>query len=227
MPRARGHRSGSGLRRRGLRLRGRSAAAAAGRCAPPCAACSMSRFTIRPPGPLPCSPEISTPASVASRRASGDAFTRPPSRCPLLPPPDCTTEGCPSPVAARVFESGVGVGAAPFPTSPPEATASTVSLAGASVVEAACDAVASAAPVSADTSSSAPAITAITVPTFAVSPSAIIRLRSTPDPRATSSMVALSVSTSARRSPSLTSSPSFLSQVTSRPSSIVGESASM
>src|SRR5205823_5246707 len=42
-----------------------------------------------------------------------------------------------------------------------------------------------------------------------------------------SSMIALSVSTSPIGSPDLTASPSFLSHLTSRPSSIVGESASM
>src|SRR6185436_13830959 len=40
-------------------------------------------------------------------------------------------------------------------------------------------------------------------------------------------MIALSVSTSARGSPLFTASPSFLSHLTRRPSSIVGESASM
>ena len=64
-------------------------------------------------------------------------------------------------------------------------------------------------------------------PTGRDSPSATRRLRSTPSPRATSSMIALSVSTSAIGSPVFTASPSFFSHLTRRPSSIVGESASM
>src|SRR5690606_12270761 len=60
-----------------------------------------------------------------------------------------------------------------------------------------------------------------------VSPSPRSCLRSTPAPRATSSIVALSVSISARMSPSAISSPSPLSQRTTCPSSMVGESASM
>src|SRR5688572_33149414 len=50
---------------------------------------------------------------------------------------------------------------------------------------------------------------------------------STPLPRATSSIVALSVSISASTSPSLTASPSCFSHLTSCPSSIVGDGASM
>src|SRR4029079_16860379 len=53
------------------------------------------------------------------------------------------------------------------------------------------------------------------------------RLRSTPSPRATSSMMALSVSTSAKVSPFLIWSPSFFNHLTRRPSSMVGESASI
>src|SRR6185503_18133682 len=53
------------------------------------------------------------------------------------------------------------------------------------------------------------------------------RLRRIPSPRATSSMIALSVSTSASVSPFLMASPSFFSHLTRRPSSIVGERASM
>ncbi len=75
--------------------------------------------------------------------------------------------------------------------------------------------------------SSAAATIAISCPTGAVSPSLISRLRSTPSPRATTSMTALSVSTSARISPDLTASPSFFVHLTRRPSSIVGESASI
>src|ERR1041384_7925730 len=73
----------------------------------------------------------------------------------------------------------------------------------------------------------AAAITATRLPTGRDSPSPTSRFRSTPSPRATSSMIALSVSTSASGSPLFTASPSFFSHLTSRPSSIVGDSASM
>ena len=66
-----------------------------------------------------------------------------------------------------------------------------------------------------------------TAATGAVPPSATNCLRSIPSPRAESSITALSVSTSATRSPVATESPSFFSHFTMRPSSIVGLSASM
>ena len=68
---------------------------------------------------------------------------------------------------------------------------------------------------------------AITSPTGAAAPSPTNTFRSTPSPRATSSIVALSVSISARMSPCATASPSPFSHLTTWPSSIVGESASM
>ena len=60
--------------------------------------------------------------------------------------------------------------------------------------------------------------------TFSV-PSAIRILASTPSSTASTSMVALSVSISARMSPDLILSPSFLSHLASLPCSMVGERA--
>jgi hypothetical protein len=75
-------------------------------------------------------------------------------------------------------------------------------------------------------SSPSPAITAITVPTFTPSvPSATRIWLTTPSSTASNSIVALSVSISASRSPDLTSSPSLTSHLASVPSSIVGERA--
>ena len=79
-------RRGAGRRRgrrgrpaaRGRRRLGARARPAAGAGAVPDAAASTSAFTIRPPGPLPCRPERSMPCSRAMRRATGDAFARPP-----------------------------------------------------------------------------------------------------------------------------------------------------
>src|SRR5205814_5218137 len=56
------------------------AAAAAGRGP---AQDSMSRLMMRPPGPLPATAERSMLRSAAMLRASGLAFTRPPSPLPL------------------------------------------------------------------------------------------------------------------------------------------------
>src|SRR6185503_1640000 len=68
---------------------------------------------------------------------------------------------------------------------------------------------------------------ATTFPTGTVLPSGTMTLISCPSARATSSITALSVSTSARVSPVFTASPSCFVHLTRRPSSIVGDSASM
>ena len=66
----------------------------------------------------------------------------------------------------------------------------------------------------------------MTVPTFTPSvPSGTTSLPTTPSSTASNSIVALSVSISAMRSPALTESPSFTSHFASVPSSIVGDSA--
>ena len=68
----------------GARCSGCSAGAATGAASPLSAAACTSAFTIRPPGPEPSSRASSTPSSRAMRRATGEAFTRPPS--PFPPP---------------------------------------------------------------------------------------------------------------------------------------------
>src|SRR6267143_1404186 len=70
-------------------------------------------------------------------------------------------------------------------------------------------------------------IHATTFPTGTVLPSGTTTLISWPSARATNSLMALSVSTSASVSPDLTASPSCFVHFTSRPSSIVGDNASM
>ena len=206
----------------GIRAAG---AAAAGR------APSRSRFTIRPPGPLPWRLARSSPCSLAMRRASGEVRTR---------PPGSTTAGAPAPRAGAcgagapaTFCCG-GIEASPCASSFARGTglAPAVSCAVATTFSGAGAPAAGAAAPPADATSasmfsSAAAMTPMREPTAAVLSSASSRLRSTPSPRATSSITALSVSTSARTSPLFTASPSFLSHFTSRPSSMVGESASM
>ena len=68
---------------------------------------------------------------------------------------------------------------------------------------------------------------ATTSPTGTVLPSGTRTFTRLPSARAISSITALSVSTSASVSPVFTGSPSFFVHLTRRPSSIVGESASM
>jgi len=81
-----------------------------------------------------------------------------------------------------------------------------------------------AAPATDEMSSLGSAITAMRLPTGAVSPSFTRILRSTPEPNASISTSALSVSTSARMSPPLTRSPSFLIHLMSLPVSIASDS---
>jgi hypothetical protein len=55
-----------------------ASAGAAAACAPsPFDAASTSALTIRPPGPVPWRPAMSSPSSRAIRRATGDALMRP------------------------------------------------------------------------------------------------------------------------------------------------------
>ena len=168
------------------------------------AAASMSRRMTRPPGPVPWSAARSSPRSVASRRASGEERARPP---PF------------SDAGAAEAAGGAGATGALGATG----AADLAAAGGATAAAAAAGAFFS----NASMFSSAAAITASRSPTGRVSPSAARRARSTPSPRAVSSITALSVSTSARRSPFATVSPSFFNHLTRRPSSIVGESASI
>ncbi len=69
--------------------------------------------------------------------------------------------------------------------------------------------------------------TAITAPTGALSPSATLSSVTTPSSNDSISMFALSVSTSARRSPDFTTSPGCFSHLRILPSSIVSESFGM
>ena len=167
------------------------------------AASTTSRFTIRPPGPEPAIASSRRPFSSASRRARGEALIRSPG----------TGGGSSTTVAGTVCPSPSGTGG------PPPSGGGGVS--GGSVDPSPSAGIRSA------ISSSAPAITPITVPTAAVPPAPTRIVRRRPSPRATSSIVALSVSISARISPDETSSPSDLSHRTTWPSSIVGDSASM
>ncbi len=172
-----------------------AASAALGAAVAPAFAPSRSAFTMRPLGPEPVSVARSMLFSAAIRRASGLAFTR-------------------SPLSAfGAGAAGVGAGAALAASGAGAAT-------GAAATGAAFGAGAASA-----LSPSAISV-AMTVPTFTLSvPSATRIFPITPSSTASNSIVALSVSISAIRSPDLTVSPSFTSHFASVPSSIVGERA--
>src|SRR5207237_4142440 len=137
--------------------------------APGLGARSRSFLTTRPPGPEPVTSLRSTPASFAIRRASGEAFTRVAS-------------------AAAATGSGVtatGAGAVTVATFPASRFPLPEGVAGAAAAG------------TAPTASPGETITATTLPTATVWPSAAATCRSTPSARATRAITALSVSTSA------------------------------
>src|SRR5512143_1935687 len=165
-----------------------------------------SRFTTRPPGPVPRISFKSTPASLAIRLARGDALTRVASATATVPV--ATADG--SWLTAAGWATAAGVAAtATAPRSPLP-----VGFTGAATG------------VASTVSPGAP-MYATTSPTGTVSPSLTACCSSWPSARATSSITALSVSTSASVSPLFTASPTALVHLTRRPSSIVGESASI
>src|SRR4249919_293437 len=171
-------------------------------CAPPPAEPRSAR-TMRPPGPLPVNVDRSIPCASARRRASGEALTR-------------------SPPSVRGAGAAAAGGAAGV--SPPPLAGGAASILGSSCLGGAASALGAGA--DALISSPSPAKIAIGVPTFTPSePSGTRILAILPSSTASNSIVALSVSISARISPDLTSSPSLTSHLASVPSSIVGDSA--
>ena len=188
-------------------------AAGADAClAPPEAlAPSTSAFVTRPCGPEPETAERSIPASLASRRASGEANTRSPLSWPFEA--DLASDlgsgldsvfGAPSDFGASALASDLGASA----------------LAG--------SASAFALPASFSALSSSPSPSRIAISSLtgtSAVPSATRILATLPSSTASTSMVALSVSISAMTSPDLTSSPSFTSHLARLPFSMVGERA--
>src|SRR6056297_1950204 len=168
---------------------------------------STSAFTMRPRGPEPLICARWTPLSAAIRRARGEAKIR-------FPLSSCGAAGA---LVSDVFAAGV-----PLPEPSPSAL---VEASGASVSGAAAFAVSLSMSSALSPSSRS---TAMGVLTFTPSvPSGIRILPMVPSSTASNSIVALSVSISARRSPELTSSPSLTSHFASVPSSIVGDRAGM
>src|SRR6185437_11398572 len=195
---------------------------------------SMSALMIRPCGPEPGTAPTSMPASFASRRASGEAKTRPlapfaSGNSSVLPEASAggmarrSTGGATGAKAPSPFPPGRGdaaAGAASF-TSPPGGEVGAVAP-GEGAFAAGAGAFTSAA-LSPSCSS-----TAMTELTFTLSvPSGTTILPILPSSTASTSIVALSVSISAMTSPEETLSPSLTCHLASLPSSIVGESAGM
>ena len=170
-------------------------AAVAGAAAPGFAL-STSSLRIRPPGPEPWSVARSMPFSAAIFLASGEALMRPP-------------------VAAAGAATAAGASTTGAAGAAAGASATGSGAAGAS------GAAAGAELVPAGASSPASPTAAIGSPTATSSPSPQYCLMSTPSSKHSTSIVALSVSTSAIMSPLATASPSFLSQRTSVPTVIV------
>ena len=156
---------------------------------------------------------MSMPACAASRLASGDANTR----CSVDGRCCVTGFGASLLVSAGFGASGAGFGASAFAAG--FASAFTASL---------IDCIAAGMSEPLPGFSPSPSSTAIGWLTFTPSvPSGTRILPIRPSSTASNSIVALSVSISARMSPEWTSSPSLTSHLASLPSSIVGDSAGM
>src|SRR3954451_19232004 len=188
------------------------------------AAASRSRATIRPSGPVPNTPPRSSPRSAAMRRASGDALTRP-GAC----------EG-----AGSTLRVGARRGSAPLLSSAARAGgaggievgwfrlgAGWVAWASRSFFGLPSALPAGFPDCAPSTASPGSPMTATGSETGTVAPASTMCLSSVPPARATNSMTALSVSTSANTSPTATGSPSCFFHSTRRPSSMVGERASI
>ncbi len=189
---------------------GRGAAAVAVAVAGRAGAPSRSRSTTRPSGPDPERPARSIPRSAAMRRASGDALMRPPG------------EAAGAADGGTALRAAVGVSPAAFAGGAGGIETGRLRSA---VGWVACSCAAVGFPFS--TASPGSPMSATSSETGTVVPAGTTCLSRVPPARATSSMTALSVSTSASTSPTATASPSPFFHSTRRPSSIVGESASM
>ncbi len=210
-PASRGAGGGGGAGGEGLATGG--AEGAGGALAPESSTPSTSAFTMRPPGPVPCTVARSMPSRAAMFRASGDAAGR--------PAVAETSVG----VNALDIEDAVPSSAVGMPVAGSALSARTASIScvGASGI--------SMTPVTpgssaAGTTPAESPICAMGCPTSSVSPSAAM-MRSTPESGASTVIVALSVSISTSGSPLATWSPSALSHESTVPSSMVSESLGM
>src|ERR1700722_13326470 len=192
-------------------------ASGAGFAPPPAAAARMSALTMRPPGPLPAIPAGLTPFSAATFRASGEILIRPPA------------SGAGAGAGAGT-EAGAGAGAGAGPGAGDAGAAAAFAsgaagagwAGGAGGEEAEAGAAASGAlDAGASTFSPGFPMAQRAAPSGTWAPACTNIESSVPSKKLSSSIVALSVSTSASMSPVLTVSPSFLSHLTSVPTVMV------
>ena len=164
---------------------------------PAFSAASTSARTMRPPGPEPWMFRVSIPLSWAIFLARGEIFTR-----PCGPAPAGVGEGAGPTGTGCGAGAGVGAGA--------------TALAGAAAGAATLGALAGA-----STTSPGFPIAQRAAPIAICEPSGAKIFTSVPSKNDSSSMVALSVSTSASMSPLFTASPSFFFHLTSVPTVMV------
>ena len=164
--------------------------------AAPGLAFSTSSLTMRPPGPEPWMVDRSMPLSAAIFLASGEALMR-------------------SPVEA-VGAAGAGVGSATGAAGAGSATLGWGAAGAASLGASAAGALSTV-----GASSPFSPIAAMAPPTGTSSPTPQYCLIKTPSSKHSTSIVALSVSTSAIMSPLATASPSFFNHLTSVPTVMV------
>src|SRR3984957_14956889 len=187
-------------------------------------AASTSRAMTRPWGPEPSMRPTSTPASLASRRASGEEKIL---LVPPAPAPCPFVAGCSA--AAGFGGAGGGGGTFAWTGVWGAAAAGAACVVGAGAAGAfAGGAPFPAATAAAFTSSPSCASTAIIWSTgTSFVPSGTTIFASPPSSTASYSLVVLSVSISGISSPVFTASPSFFSHLARLPFSMVGESAGM
>ena len=183
------------------------------------AAASTSRLTIRPPGPEPLICLRSMPRSSAMRRATGEALMRPPSVVDAAAKGATGATGAAGAAgvagaagAARSGAAGAAGGVAAAGVVSGGAVSAPEPASGAPLPSPAIAGAAAASAMISEISSSCAAITPIRVPVGTVAPSSTRTFLSTPEPSASTSMFALSVSISTTASPVSTTSPSFFSQ---------------
>ena len=174
---------------------------AAARANPAATAATMSRSTIRPPGPVPATSPASIPDCPAARRARGEIFTSPAMFVAATGRGEAGATGATGATGAGTAAAGTGAAAA--------AAGAGAATAGAGAAGAS------------GTASPASPIHPQTEFTGAACPSTTTIARSTPSSNVSTSMALLSVSISNSTSPRCTASPTPLCQATITHSSVI------
>ena len=176
--------------------------------------CSTSRLTMRPPSPEPGMVARLRPRSAANFFANGEAFNRP---FVAGAGAGATGAGAAATGAGAGAATGTGAGVG-------DGAGAGASTAGASAAGAGADAPAA---IKADTSSPSSPRMQSKESTGAVCPCSTPMCKRTPSKKDSNSIVALSVSISAKISPLSTASPTFFNQLATTPSVMVSLSLGM